>query len=745
MPDIDIDFCTEGRDEIIKYVSEKYGPDKVAQIITFGKMQARAVVRDVGRAMNIPYGEVDRIAKMIPNVLNITLEKALEVEPRLQKEVENSETVGNLITFSKALEGLNRHSSTHAAGVVISDIPLVERVPLSKSSKNEIITQFSMNDLQDIGLTKFDFLGLKTLTVIKNALRFVKERRDISINIDTIPLDDKETYALLMKGDTDGIFQLESAGMKDILTRLKPDKIEDLIALIALYRPGPMSMMPEFISRKQGKTKLVYEVPQLEDILKETYGVIVYQEQVMQIAGVVGNYSMAEADTLRKVMSKKKGQEAKKEKPKFLAGAAKNKIPAAKAEKIWEEMEAFAKYGFNKSHSTAYAMISYQTAYIKAHYPVEFMAALLTSENDNRDKIIKYINSCKERGIRVLPPDINDSFKDFSITAAGDVRFGLAAVKNVGIGAIDAIIAARESGGNFQSFNDFCNRVDFKKINKRMVESLIKCGAFDSLGHKRKQLIQRYEEIIDKSQRRFRVYSDNQASLLDNLEGYGNGADSEILPDAPEWDQRELLSYEKETLGFYISGHPLLKYSDEIPIIANADSLSLPEKKDKDFVTICGIVSEIREITTKKKDVMAYVNIEDLKGSMTAILFADVYRNYSSLVHSDEPVVVKGTVDISEDNIRIIASEVKAFSKVLEHPFKSVHFRIDSEKLLSETVEELNSLIRRFKGEHDAFIHVFDDEAETIIYLGKEMRLDISGHLKKEADQILGDGSTKFL
>jgi DNA polymerase-3 subunit alpha len=746
MPDIDIDFCTEGRDEIIKYVSEKYGSDKVAQIITFGKMQARAVVRDVGRAMNIPYGEVDRIAKMIPNVLNITLDKALEMESRLQKEVESNETISNLLSFSRALEGLNRHSSTHAAGVVISDIPLVERVPLCKSPKDEIVTQFSMNDLQTIGLTKFDFLGLKTLTVIKNALLFVKERHGIDINIDTIPLDDKKTYTLLMKGDTDGIFQLESAGMKDILIGLKPDRIEDLIALIALYRPGPMSMIPEFTARKQGKTKLVYEVPQLEEILKETYGVIVYQEQVMQIASTIGNYSMAEADTLRKVMSKKKGEEAKQERPKFLAGAAKNKISEAKAKKIWEQMEAFAKYGFNKSHSTAYAIISYQTAYIKAHYPAEFMAALLTSENDNRDKMIKHINSCKEMEIRVLPPDINDSFKDFSI-AGNHVRFGLAAVKNVGLGAIDAIIVARENGGNFLSFNDFCNRVDFKKINKRMVESLVKCGAFDSLGHKRRQLMQCYEEIIDRSQKRSRSQSINQTTFFDDLGKSDNCSDIErvMLPDGPEWDQRELLSYEKEILGFYITGHPLLRYSDKISIIVNADSVSLFEKMDKDLVTICGIVSEIREITTKKKDVMAYVSIEDLKGSMTAILFADIYRNCSSLIHSDEPVVIRGTVDASEDNIRIIASEVEPLTTVLEHPFQSVHFKIDCEKLSPEAIKELNNLIKQYKGKNDAFIHLLDDQAETIIYLGKEMRVVISSHFKKEADGILGDGATHFL
>ena len=489
MPDIDTDFCPEGRDEIIRYVTEKYGSDKVSQIITFGKMQARAVIRDVGRAMNISYGEVDRIAKMIPNVLNIKLDEAIKREPRLREEEKNNPRIKKLLDLSRALEGLNRHSSTHAAGVVISDLPLVERIPLCKSPKDDVVTQFSMNDISEVGLTKFDFLGLKTLTVIKNALKFIRDGRDIYIDIDNLPLDDRKTYELLMRGDTDGIFQLESSGMKDILVRMKPDCIEDVIALIALYRPGPMDNVPEFIARKQKKTKIVYEVPELEAILKETYGIIVYQEQVMQIAVAIGNYSLSEADTLRKVMSKKKTDEMEtKEKPKFMEGARKKKIPEAKAAKIWEQMETFGKYGFNKSHSTAYAIISYQTAYLKAHYPAEFMAALLTSEKDNRDKIISHISSCRDMGLNVLPPDINESMSDFSVVGE-HIRFGLGAVKNVGVGAIDSIISVREKGGPFQSIVDFCDRVDPRKVNKRVIESLIKCGAFDSTGSKRRQLM----------------------------------------------------------------------------------------------------------------------------------------------------------------------------------------------------------------------------------------------------------------
>ena len=515
MPDIDIDFCPEGRDEIIHYVKEKYGPDKVAQIITFGKMQARAVIRDVGRVIGMPYGEVDRIAKLVPEGVNVTLEGALEAEPRLNEEIAKSPDVGRLIKLARSLEGLNRHASTHAAGVVVSDVPLVERVPLYKNPKdeNDVVTQFSMNDLQSVGLTKFDFLGLKTLTVINDVLQALKEDKQIDLDMNDLPLTDNLTYQLLSRGDTDGIFQLESTGMKNILLDMRPDCIGDVIALIALYRPGPMAMVPEFIKRKQGNTKITYEIVQLKDILQETYGVILYQEQVMQIAVMVGGYSMSEADTLRKVMSKKNAVAMEKERPKFLAGAVKNNIPENKAQKIWEKMETFAEYGFNKSHSTAYAMISYQTAYLKSHYPAYFMAALLTSEKDNRDKIIKYINDCREMRIAVLPPDINESRKIFR-AYENSIRFGLAAVKNVGEGAIESIIDERTARGLFKTFEDFCCRVDMRKVNKRVIESLIKCGAFDAIEGNRIDLLSIYEDTLSYAQKRNKDLTNGQISFF---------------------------------------------------------------------------------------------------------------------------------------------------------------------------------------------------------------------------------------
>jgi len=747
MPDIDIDFCQDGRDEIIKYVTDKYGSDRVAQIITFGKMQAKAVIRDVGRALNIPYGEVDSIAKLVPNILNISLDMAIQSEPRLQEEEKKNEKVKKLLSLSRSLEGLNRHSSTHAAGVVISDVPLVDRVPLCRSPKDEIVTQFSMNDLQMIGLTKFDFLGLKTLTVIKNTLQFIKEGRGEEINIDKIPLNDQRTYQLLMKGNTDGIFQLESAGMKDILINMKPDCIEDIIALIALYRPGPMNMVPEFISRKQGRTKIVYEVPELKEILKETYGVIVYQEQVMQIASAIGGYTMAEADILRKVMSKKKPSEMEKEKPKFLYGARQKNITEKKAKKIWEQMETFAEYGFNKSHSTAYAMISYQTAYLKSNYPVEFMAALLTSEKDNRDKIIKYINSCKDMGINVLPPDINESQSDFSV-AGEHIRFGLAAVKNVGIGAIDSIISVRENEGRFKTFNDFCILVDLRKINKRMIESLIKCGAYDSLGYRRRQLIKYYEGIVDTAQRQHKDRSSGQTSFFDNFKSDNDeNIDSfqeESIFDAVEWDHQELLAHEKETLGFYITGHPLLKFADKLSSLANVDTSSINDKKDREGVIFGGVVSNIREVTTKKKDTMAYVTIEDLKGSVTVIFFADIYKSAYGLLHSDEPVLIKGTIDAGEEGVKVIASEFVGLVNSGEQSYNTAHFFIDATKSSIEDIESLNILFKNHRGKCDGFIHILNGKSEVIIYLGKECRLQLTDELKEEADRILGSVSTRY-
>ncbi|MHB8138323.1 MAG: DNA polymerase III subunit alpha [Smithellaceae bacterium] len=745
MPDIDIDFCQERRGEIIKYVTEKYGKDKVTQICTFGKMMAKGVIRDVGRALNIPYGDADRIAKLVPNVLNITLNDAFKMEPRFAEERRKNPQIDKMLTLSLVLEGLNRHSSVHAAGVVISDVPLVERVPLF-APKDDIVSQYSMKDIEAVGLTKFDFLGLKTLTVIKNALNFIKESHHIDLDINDLPLDDAETYQLLMNGETDGVFQLESSGMKDLLVNFKPDHIEDVIALIAAYRPGPMKMIPDFIARKHGKQQITYELQQLEPILKETYGIILYQEQVMQIANVIGGYTMSQADTLRKVMGKKQVAAMEKEKPKFLEGAKKQKINENKAKTIWDQMEKFAEYGFNKSHSAAYAMITYQTAYLKTHYPVAFMAALLTSEKDNRDKIIKHMSNCKEMGINILPPDINESQKDFSISGE-NIRFGLAAVKNVGEAAIESIIAMRQEA-NFTSFMDFLSRVDLRKVNRRVIESLIKCGSFDSMGYYRRQLMECLDQAMDEAQRKQKELLSNQASIFDHLDAEDtsrqNGATSFQVPNLPEWDRKELLSIEKDTLGFYITGHPLHGFADKLKLVTNTDSSTLDKKRDKDVITIAGVISSLAERPTKRKDIMCNVVLEDLQGSVNIIFWADVYKRFYELLHADEPVVIQGSIDVGDESLKIIAHEVVPLAKALENPYKQVRFMVDAEKVTPDGIMSLNEAIQKYKGKCESFIHIVNKKSETIVSLGDSGRLDICDRLKRDADRILGEGSTIY-
>ena len=751
MPDIDIDFCQEGRGKIIKYVTEKYGHDKVTQISTFGKMMAKAVIKDVGRALGISYAETDRIAKLVPNVLNITLAEAFKMEPRFDEERKKNPQIDKLLSMSLVLEGLNRHSSIHAAGIVISDAPLVERVPLFKP-KEDLVSQYSMKDIDKVGLIKFDFLGLKTLTVINDALRFIRNTHNIDIDIRNLPLDDRKTYQLLSKGDTDGVFQLESSGMKDLLINFKPDTIEDVIALIAAYRPGPMQMIPDFIARKHGKQKITYELPQLEPILKETYGIILYQEQVMQIANLIGDYTMAQADTLRKVMGKKLTSDMEKERPKFLAGAKKLKINENKAKIIWEQMEKFAAYGFNKSHSAAYAMITYQTAYLKAHDPVAFMAALLTSEKDNRDKVIRHMTNCREMNISVLPPDINESQNDFSVFGE-HVRFGLGGVKNVGEAAIESIISTR-SEASFTSFMDFLTRVDLRKVNRRVIESLIKCGAFDSLGASRRQLIEALDAAMEEAQRLQKAQMSNQASIFDQIEGEDapvlSGQAGYVIPDLPEWERKELLAVEKEALGFYISGHPLDRYADRLMLVSNSDTARAKTKKDREDLTIAGVISSLAERLTKKKDIMCNVVLEDLHGAVEIIFWPDVYRKYYDILHTDEPVVIRGNTDVQssretgEEKIKIIAQEVTSLAEAVKNPYKEVRFMVDAKKITPDDINVLHETLKKYTGKYDGYIHILNEKSETIVSLGEQTRLDICDRLQREADLILGEGSTVY-
>jgi DNA polymerase-3 subunit alpha len=704
LPDIDIDFCMERRAEVIDYVNRKYGSDHVAQIITFGTMAAKAVVRDVGRVMEIPYAEVDRVAKLIPNVLNITLEEAIHSEPRLQELAEENPKIGELLNLAKSLEGLARHASTHAAGVVISKEPLTEHVPLYRGANGETVTQYAKDDIEKIGLVKFDFLGLRNLTVIENAVKLIHQKNpDRSLNSSEFPIDDTSTYELLSSGQTAGVFQLESPGMRDLLTRLRPERFEDLIAILALYRPGPIGsgMVDEFIKRKRGLIPIKYEVPILEDILKETYGVIVYQEQVMKIANVLAGFTLQEADLLRRAMGKKLPEEMEKQKEKFIQGAKKNSIPLKKAEKIFDQMAYFAGYGFNKSHSAAYAMITYQTAFLKAHYPLEFMTALLTSEMGNEDKIVRYLSECRTMGIKVLPPDVNKSDMDFTIVPEG-ICFGLAAVKNVGESAIEAIVAAREQKGHFTSLFDLCNKVDLRKVNRRVLEGLIKSGSMDSLQTKRSALIEQLERTMDEAN----IYQQEQARGQTTLFEPSSSLHSPIgvtsthstRENETEWDESVLLKYEKEALGFYITGHPLMRYQQHLKNLNMTSTEGLSDLQDGQEVRCCGVISTKRLATTKKGEKMAYLKLEDLAGSVEVIVFPDLYSTAASRLVAEEPLIIHGILDRGEKGTKIKATRVESLPSHKGPPITGLTIGLPVTNLTRKDLFQLKEILLRHKG-----------------------------------------------
>ena len=744
-PDIDIDFCITGREEVIQYVRNKYGQDYVAQIITFGKMQARAVIRDVGRALNMPYGEVDRIAKMIPNTLNITLEEALQQEPRLKELARSNPEVKKLITLARSLEGLPRHASTHAAGVVISNRPLVEVVPLYRGQGNEIMTQYAMKDVEKIGLIKFDFLGLKTLTMIEDVLKRVEASRGERLDMRRLSLTDRKTYDLLCSGDTSGVFQLESSGMKDLVIRLMPERFEDLVALLALYRPGPLKsgMVDDFIKRKQGKTPIAYEVSELKEILEETYGVIVYQEQVMKIATKLASFNLAQADLLRRAMGKKNAEEMAMQKKNFLEGAQKSRISAKKAEKLFDLMAKFAEYGFNKSHSAAYALVAFQTAYLKAHYPVEFMAALLSSEMGNSDKILRHLGECREKKIEVLPPDVNESHSDFTVVG-GKIRFGLAAVKNVGLAAIQSILSAREEKGNFTSLADFCLKVDLRKVNKRVIESLVKFGAFDSLGFSRAPLLAGLEEAMEWAQEVEREKANRQITMFGEFQN-GGGKTEPRLPQIPAWPENQRLAAEKETLGFYLTGHPLSSHVHILQRVTSMDTLKVQEAADGKEILIGGVVNSLKETNTKKGDRMAFVTLEDLNGVVEVIVFSDLYKNSSLLLKGEGPIFIKGRVDAGEESVKIIASEVLSFEQAVSKLTTSVHLRLRSEGLRREDLEAIREILQDCRGNCPAVLHlILPGQQEAVIDLGDEWRLNWNDQLVSRVRDLLGYEAVSF-
>jgi len=738
MPDIDIDFCIEGRDTVFKYIVEKYGgPNHVAQILTFGKMQARAVIRDVGRALDIPLREVDTIAKMIP--ANVSLESALSKEPKLKSVADKKPQIEELLTIARALEGLPRHASTHAAGVVISDEPLVSYLPLARGKKGEVVTQYDMKGIEKIGLVKFDLLGLRNLTVMKHACEIIRRQGRNPPDLANLDLSDEKTFQLLASGDTTGVFQLESSGMKDLLIRLRPTSFRDIIALVALYRPGPLDsgMHDEFVRRKNGRLPVTYIVPELEPILKDTYGVILYQEQVMKIAGVLADYSMAEADNLRKAMGKKIGEIMAEERQRFLARATGKGVEAAKAEKIFDLIEKFGRYGFNKAHSAAYAMIAYQTAYLKAHFPVEFMAALLTSEMNDTERVVKHIAECRSHGIEILPPDINQSNMSFT-AVEGKIRFGLAAVKNVGEGAIESILEVRQEGGAFKSLSDFCRRVNYKKVNRRVIESLIKCGAFDSTGAKRSQMMSVLDKTIELGQRSQRDYINGQFSLFQRGPQRRTFADIP-LPEIEEWSESRLLKYEKETLGFFITGHPLAKYEQILRKFADTDTVKLKELSDGNVVRMGGVIRECKLHNDRKGDRMAFVTLEDLGGFAEVTLFSSLYQSVDDIIKKDSAVLVEGRVTRDEKSVKILADSVIPITKAEEVWTTTVHLNLDITNLDRETLQQLYDILQHHRGGCKVYLHLrIPRRTETIIALPDRIKLKAGNALTETVNNFLG-------
>lgn len=761
MPDIDIDFCYERRQEVIDYVIRKYGEDHVAQIITFGTMAARAAIRDVGRALNISYADVDRVAKMIPFEIGMTIDRALEMNPELRNLYQEDNIIKNLIDTSRSLEGLPRHASTHAAGVVISKLPITEYVPLQKND-DCITTQFPMGVLESLGLLKMDFLGLRTLTVIRDSLTLIEENYGKKINIYDIPLDDQAVYDMIGQGDTDGVFQLESAGMRQFMKELKPTSFEDIIAGISLYRPGPMDQIPRYIDNKNHPDNIIYTDPKLAPILSVTYGCMVYQEQVMQVVRELAGYSLGRSDLVRRAMSKKKTEVMEKEREHFIygivaedgtvhvPGALRRGLTVEKANQIFDEMMEFAKYAFNKSHAAAYALVAYQTAWLKNYYPVQFMAALITSVMGNSSKVAAYIQYCRKNNIEVLKPDVNESFAKFTVID-NKIRFGLAAVKNVGTPAIQAIIDARTKKGRFKSFTDFCHKVEGSGVNKRLVESLIKCGAFDSLGVYRSQLMAVYEKVLDSISQDRRRNIEGQLSLF--ADQTSATVNEDILPDIKEYSKDTLLMMEKEMTGLYISGHPLDKYKAALEgLDTTLEIMSLHEPneegvytssldyKDGAEVTVGGLIADKSIKYTRKNEPMAFITLEDLYGTIELIVFPTVLNRYSRLLNIDQPVLVKGRLSMREDEEpKLICNEVR---ELKARPENKLYIKIEKDKGL-DLREDVISVLGKYKGTTPVYFYL--EENKTYYKPTNPILVNEDSELLEELNCLLGPQCVKMI
>ncbi len=763
LPDIDIDFCERRRGEVIEYVTRKYGREQVAQIITFGTMKARAVVRDVARVMDIPDAAADKVAKAVPPALDMTLAKALEESPALKELVQKDERVKELMTVAQRLEGMTRHASVHAAGVVIAPRPLTEFVPLYKSQKDEIVTQWAMKEVERVGLLKMDFLGLSTLTLIQDCLAEIKRTEGTEIDIDAIPLNDEKTYKLFSDGATYGVFQFESSGMRELLRKAKPERLDDLIALNALYRPGPLKsgMVDDFVSRKQGKTEVKYELKQLEPILQDTYGVIAYQEQVMRIAAVLAGFTMGQSDVLRKAMGKKDPKVMAKQREAFMAGAQEKGVNEKKAKKIFDLMEFFAGYGFNKSHSTTYAWVAYQTGYLKANYPSHFMSALLTIEAANTDKLAMYLGECRDLGIPILPPDINTSQLAFTVESgrAGQpvlegmslpnppVRFGLCAVKNVGEGAILSMLGVREKRGRIDSLFTLCEEVDQRLVNKRPIESLIKAGAFDDLADgpipsRRARLFAAVDKAIEHGSRHQRNRQEGVVSFFD-LAQDDEPATAIPLPEVAPWSEAQQLAFEKESLGLYMSGHPLERYSEELKAFGAqriADlTQSLPD------VWVGGIVSGLRPLKTKKGDRMAVFMLDDIAGGLEVVVFPEAFGKHGHVIVADAMLLVRGKFEKDDESARIVASELQPISLLKERTTREViiHLQVPTRN----TMEALAELLSRHRGDRKVLLEL---DVKKNGGSGLRVRADVaqrvrpSEKLVEEVELLCGAGSVEL-
>jgi DNA polymerase III subunit alpha len=746
LPDIDIDFCERRRGEVIEYVTRKYGRDQVAQIITFGTMKARAVVRDVARVMDIPYADADKVAKAVPPALDMTLEKALAESPALKDMQQKDERVKELLAVAQRLEGMTRHASVHAAGVVIAPRALTEFVPLYKSAKDEIVTQWAMKEVERVGLLKMDFLGLSTLTLITDCLAEIRRTDGIDIDIDAIPLNDEKTYKLFSDGQTYGVFQFESSGMRELLRKAKPERLDDLIALNALYRPGPLKsgMVDDFIARKQGKTEVRYELKQLEPILADTYGVIAYQEQVMRIAAVLAGFTMGQSDVLRKAMGKKDPKVMAKQREAFMEGALKSGINEKKAKKIFDLMEFFAGYGFNKSHSTTYAWVAYQTAYLKANYPWHFMAALLTIEAANTDKLAMYLGECRDLGIPILPPDINTSQLAFTVEKDG-VRFGLCAVKNVGEGAILSMLGVREEKGRIDSLFTLCEQVDQRLVNKRPLESLVKAGAFDSLSdgyipHRRARLFAAVDKAIEHGSRFQRDRQDGHVSLFGGDDETGEAIP---LPDAPAWTEAQQLAFEKEALGLYMSGHPLERFSEELKAFGAQRIGDLAQPLAD--VWIAGIVSGLRPLKTKKGDRMAVFTADDIAGGLEVVVFPETFGKHGHLIAADAMLLVRGKFEKDDESGRIVATELQPIAILKERTTREVVIHLQAPS--RNTLEALAALLSRHRGDRRVLIELDtkkNGNPALRVRADLAQRVKPSEKLVAEVEQLCGAGSVEL-